>query len=145
MSRTKTCCKSQSRQRTPPTPRPQASLPHPPLVWEGPRGKLAGEKVGGRVPMPTRGHTLWYSVYTYMYFVLSILFAGAGFFVKLNFFIPFSSVPSLVIDSSVNLGMPRNEHFLPRNNGSHSESIPRNFFGTKFRANHKSYKRHDLR
>ncbi len=24
--------------------------------------------------------------------------------------------------------MPRNEHFLPQNNGNHSESIPRNFF-----------------
>jgi hypothetical protein len=47
---------------------------------------------------------------------------------------PFSSVPSLGMDSSVNLGMPRNEHFLPRNNGSHSESIPRNFVGTKFRC-----------
>ncbi len=46
----------------------------------------------------------------------------------------FSSVPSLGIDSSANLGMPRNEHFLPRKNGSHSESIPRNFFGTKFRC-----------
>ncbi len=29
---------------------------------------------------------------------------------------------------SVNLGMPRNEQFLPRNNVSHSESIPQNFF-----------------
>jgi len=63
----------------------------------------------------------------------SILFAGAGFFVKLIFFMPFSSVPSLGIDSSVNLGMPRNEHFLPRNNGNRSECIPRNFFGKKFR------------
>ncbi len=45
----------------------------------------------------------------------------------------FPSFPSLGIDSSVNLGMPRNEHFLPRNNGTHLESIPRNFFGTKFR------------
>jgi hypothetical protein len=38
--------------------------------------------------------------------LLSILFAGTGFFVKLIFFMPFSSVPSLGIDSSVNLGMP---------------------------------------
>ena len=30
--------------------------------------------------------------------------------------------------------MPRNEHFLPQNNGNHSESIPRNFFGTIFRS-----------
>jgi hypothetical protein len=28
--------------------------------------------------------------------------------------------------------MPRNEHFLPRNNGNHSEYFQRNFFGTKF-------------
>ncbi len=28
----------------------------------------------------------------------------------------------------------RNEQFFPRNNGIHSESIPRNFFGTKFRC-----------
>ncbi len=65
--------------------------------------------------------------------MLSIMFAGAGFFVKLIVFKPFPFVPSFGIDSSVNLGMPRNEHFLPRNNGSCSESIPRNFFGTKFR------------
>jgi hypothetical protein len=49
-------------------------------------------------------------------------------FCKKLFFMPFPSVPSFVIDSSVKLGMPRNEHFLPRNNGSCSESIPRNFF-----------------
>jgi hypothetical protein len=66
--------------------------------------------------------------------MLSILFAGAGFFVKLIFFITFSSISILGIDSSVNLGMLRNEHFLPRNNGSHSDSIPRNLFGTKFRC-----------
>jgi hypothetical protein len=58
----------------------------------------------------------------------------ARIFVKPIFFMPFSSVPSLGMDSSVNLGMPRNEHFLPRNNRSHSESIPQNFFGTKFRC-----------
>jgi hypothetical protein len=32
--------------------------------------------------------------------------------------------------------MPRNECFLPRNNGNCSESLPRNFFGTKFRSQH---------
>ncbi len=58
----------------------------------------------------------------------------AGYFVKHIFLMVFSSVPSLGIDSFVKLGMPRNEQFLPRNNGSHSESIPRNFFGTKFRC-----------
>jgi hypothetical protein len=66
--------------------------------------------------------------------MLSILFAGAGFFVKLIFFMPFPSMLSFGIDSSVNFGMPRNEHFLPRNNRSCSESIPRNFFETKFRC-----------
>ncbi len=38
---------------------------------------------------------------------------------KTNFFKPFLSVPNFGIDSSVNFGMPRNEHFLLRNNGSH--------------------------
>jgi hypothetical protein len=55
-------------------------------------------------------------------------------FFKLIFFMSLRSVPSFGIDSSLNLGMPRNEHFLPRNNGNHSESIPRNLFGTKFRC-----------
>ncbi len=55
-------------------------------------------------------------------------------FCETYFFMPFSSVPSLGIDSSVKLGMPRNEQFLPRNNGSHSDPIPQNFFGTKFRC-----------
>jgi hypothetical protein len=57
--------------------------------------------------------------------------------VKLHFLrnsVPFCSVPSFGIGSSAELGMPRNEHFLPRYNGNHSESIPRNFFGTKFRS-----------
>ncbi len=49
-------------------------------------------------------------------------------FCKTNFFMPFP----FGIDSSVNLGMPRNEHFLPRNNGSCSESIPRNFLWNEF-------------
>jgi hypothetical protein len=51
---------------TPPTPHPQASVPPPPF-GSGGRGKLAGEKRSRRVPIPMRGHTLWYSVY--MYFV----------------------------------------------------------------------------
>ncbi len=53
-------------------------------------------------------------------------------FFKLIFFMPFPPVPSFGIDSSVNLGMPRNEHFLPRNNGSCSESIPQKIFRKKF-------------
>ncbi len=59
------------------------------------------------------------------------------FFVKLIFprnFTPFCSVPSFGIGSSAELGMARNECFLPRNNGNRFESIPRNFFGTKFRS-----------
>jgi hypothetical protein len=56
-----------------------------------------------------------------------ILFVAAGFFFLLIFFMPFPSVSGIGIDSSVNLGMSRNpEHFLPPNNGNHSESIPRN-------------------
>jgi hypothetical protein len=35
--------------------------------------------------------------------LLSLLFAGEGIFVKLIFFMPYSSVPSLGIDSAVNL------------------------------------------
>jgi hypothetical protein len=53
---------------------------------------------------------------------------------KLHFFAEFRSVPSFGTGSSAELGMPRNGHFLPRNNGNHFESIPRNFFGTKFRS-----------
>ncbi len=42
---------------------------------------------------------------------------------RTNFFciIPFGSVPSFRIYSSVDHGMPRNEHFLPRNNGNRLE------------------------
>ncbi len=58
-------------------------------------------------------------------------------FVKLIFSAEFHSVPfrpSFGIVSSAELGMPRNECFLPQNNGTRSESIPRNFFGAKFRS-----------
>ncbi len=58
--------------------------------------------------------------------------------VSLNFNIsqnsvPFRFVPSYGMDSSEILGITRNEHFVLRNNENRSESIPRNFFGTKFR------------
>ncbi len=49
------------------------------------------------------------------------------YFCKTHFFcgIPFrSDSPSFGIGSSAELGMPWNKHFLPRNNGNHSESIP---------------------
>ncbi len=55
---------------------------------------------------------------------------GRASSVKFHFFadsVPFCSVPSFGIGSSAELGMPRNEHFLPQNNGNRSESIPRNF------------------
>jgi hypothetical protein len=35
----------------------------PPALWSGGRGTLAGERGGGRVPIPTRGHALWCSLY----------------------------------------------------------------------------------
>jgi hypothetical protein len=69
-------------------------------------------------------------------FLLSIYYLDCS--VRFHFFrgiiVSFHSVPSFGIGSSAELGMPRNEHFLPRNNGNYSESIPRNFFGTKFRS-----------
>jgi hypothetical protein len=46
----------------PPTPHPQASVPPPPPALGGGR-PLAGERGVGRVPILTRGHTLWYSFY----------------------------------------------------------------------------------
>jgi hypothetical protein len=54
-------------------------------------------------------------------------------FVKPNYFVGLRFVPSYGMDSSEILGITRNEHFIPRNNENRSESIPRNFFGTKFR------------
>ncbi len=45
---------------------------------------------------------------------------------RTNFFMLFPSVPSFGIDSSANLGMPRNEQFLPRNNENLSEEFFRN-------------------
>ncbi len=41
-----------------PTPAGECGCP-----WSGGRGTLAGERGGGRVPIPTRGHTLLYSLY----------------------------------------------------------------------------------
>ncbi len=35
----------------------------PPPLGSGGRGTLAMERVVGRVPIPARGHTLWYSLY----------------------------------------------------------------------------------
>ncbi len=45
-------------------------MPPPPFdsgsLIKGGRGTLAGERGGGRVPIPTRGHTAWYSLYIYV-------------------------------------------------------------------------------
>ncbi len=57
-----------------------------------------------------------------------ILLSYFGCFSKLIFSAYFRSVPSFGIESFMDLEMPRNEHFLPRNKGNHSKSIPRNFF-----------------
>jgi hypothetical protein len=46
---------------TPPPPRQQASVPAP--LWFWGRGTFAGERGGGRAPIPTRGHTLWYFIF----------------------------------------------------------------------------------
>jgi hypothetical protein len=47
---------------TPPTPHPQASVP-PPLFGSGGGAHSLAREGGGRVPIPTRGHTLCYSLY----------------------------------------------------------------------------------
>jgi hypothetical protein len=46
-----------------PTPCPQASVPSPPLLGGGGGAHSLAREGGGRVPIPTRGHTLWYSLY----------------------------------------------------------------------------------
>jgi len=48
-----------------PNPSTAGECALPPLVPGG-RGTLAGERGGGRVPIPTRGPTLWYSLYIYV-------------------------------------------------------------------------------
>ncbi len=45
-----------------PHPSPAGECALPPFAWGGGAHSLAREG-GGRVPIPTRGHTLWYSVY----------------------------------------------------------------------------------
>jgi hypothetical protein len=44
-----------------PNPSPAGECAPPP--GSGGRDTLAGERGVGRVPIPTRGHTLWYSFY----------------------------------------------------------------------------------
>ncbi len=48
------------------------------------RGTFAGERGGGRVPIPTRGPTLWYSLYMYMYFVVTRLGRKPQMMVKMR-------------------------------------------------------------
>ncbi len=45
-----------------PTPHPPPASVPPPHRVPGRRGTLACERGGGRVPVPTMGHTLWYSI-----------------------------------------------------------------------------------
>ncbi len=50
-----------------PNPLPAGECAHPPPPrGSGGRGTLAGERGVGRVPIPTRGHKLWYSLYIYV-------------------------------------------------------------------------------
>jgi hypothetical protein len=52
---------SSRRNWAPPTITRRRECPLP--FGTGGRGTLTGERGGGRVPIPTMGHTLWYSVY----------------------------------------------------------------------------------
>ncbi len=47
-----------------PNPSPAGECAPPP--GSGGRSTHAGESGGGRVPIPTRGHTLWYSLCIYV-------------------------------------------------------------------------------
>jgi hypothetical protein len=47
----------------PPNPSPTGECAPPSSAG---RGTFAGERGVGRVPIPTRGHTLWYSVHIYV-------------------------------------------------------------------------------
>jgi hypothetical protein len=61
-----------------PTPSPQASVPPPPF-GSGGRGTLAGERGGGRVPIPMRGHTLSYSLHLCTFWYGARKASGRGF------------------------------------------------------------------
>jgi hypothetical protein len=58
---------SSSRNYDSPNLSPAGECAPPPFFGSGGRDILAGERGGGRVPIPTRGHTLWYSIYTRVY------------------------------------------------------------------------------
>jgi hypothetical protein len=55
---------SSRRNRDAPNPPPAGECAPP--FGSGGRDTLAGERGGGRVPIPTRGHTLWYSIKIYV-------------------------------------------------------------------------------
>jgi hypothetical protein len=59
------------------SPNPSPAGKRPPHFGSGGRGTLAGEKGGGRVPIPTRGHTLWYSIYIYV-LCANTVYRGCG-------------------------------------------------------------------
>jgi hypothetical protein len=46
-----------------PNPSPAGECSAPPPFGSGGRGTLAGERGGGRVPIPPRENTLWYSLF----------------------------------------------------------------------------------
>jgi hypothetical protein len=56
--------------------------PPPPLVRGG--GTLAYGRGVGEVPIPTRGYTLWCSIYISMYFVYFVLFSYAHRYVAVG-------------------------------------------------------------
>jgi hypothetical protein len=61
-----------------------------------------------------------------------LLLAASLLFIISQNFVPIHFVPSYGMDSYEMLGIKWNRHFIPRNSENRSESIPRNFFGTKF-------------
>ncbi len=54
---------SSRRNRDSRNPSPTGECAPPPPPGSGGKGTLAGERGVGKVPIPTRGHTLWYSLY----------------------------------------------------------------------------------
>ncbi len=65
---------------------------------------------------------------------LKVIFQYLDCSVKLHFFAEFRSVRSVLsfgIGSSAELSMPRNEHFLPRNNGNRSQPYAEDDLGSR--------------
>jgi hypothetical protein len=54
----------------------------PPPPGSGGRGTLAGERGVGREPIPTMGHTLWYSLYIRTLWAL-LLLAHVGYYLPM--------------------------------------------------------------